>query len=104
MKAIFTTLAIAFGVWLIVKQPAAWSQVVSTPTPVSQLSRDMSRFPNFFQEGLEQREKEIQHLLDRQEAATEPALKNNVNPQAELDRLPQIQPSDFPSPDRSHTQ
>lgn len=104
MKAIFTTLAIACGVWLIVKQPAALGQVVSTPTPASQLSRDMSRFPNFFQEGLEQREKEIQHLLDRQEAASEPALKNNVNPQAELDRLPQIQPNNFPTPPQSQTQ
>jgi hypothetical protein len=103
MKAIFTTLAIACGVWLIVKQPAAFSQVASTPTPASQFSRDMSRFPNFFQEGLEHREKEIQRLIHRQEAATEPSLTNNVNPQAELDRLPQIQPNDFPTPAPSPT-
>ena len=104
MKTIFTTLAIACGVWLIVKQPAALSQVPSPLAPTSQLSRDMSRFPNFFQEGLEDREKEIQHLLDRQEAATEPVLQNNVNSQAELDRLPQIQPNDFPTPDQPQTQ
>jgi ABC-type bacteriocin/lantibiotic exporter with double-glycine peptidase domain len=104
MKAIFTTLAIAFGVWLIVKQPAALGQVASTPIPTSQLSRDMSRFPNFFQQGLEHREKEIRHLLDRQEAATEPPLQNNVNPQTELDRLPQIQPNNFPIPPQGQTQ
>lgn len=97
MKAIFTSLAIAFGVCLLGKQPTALSQVVSTPAPEEQLSRDMAPFPNFFQEGLKNRQKEIQTLLERQDASTEPPLKNNVNPQAQLDRLPQIQPSDFPT-------
>ena len=104
MKAIFTTVVIALGIWLLGKQPATLGQVPSTPTSTLQLSRDLAPFPNFFQEGVHQREEQIQQLIKRQEASPEPPLKNNVIPQAELELLPQIQPRDFLTPNQSQTE
>ena len=101
MKATFSTLAIAFVVWLLIKQPTTLSQVSSNPISDSQLSRNLTPVPNFFQEGLKKTEVEIHLLIHTEDTSREPALKNNVNSQAELDRLPQIQPSDFPTPHQS---
>lgn len=101
MKATFSTIAIAFIVWLLVKQPATLSQGVQNPRPPSQLSRDLAPVPNFFQEGLKKTEVEIHRLMHSGETANKRPLTTKVNSKAELDRLPQIQPSDFPTPQKS---
>ena len=101
MKATFSTLAIAFVVWLLIKQPTTLSQVSSNPISDSQLSRDLTPVPNFFQEGLKKTEVEIHRLIHTGDISAQHPLNNKVNPQVELDRLPQIQPSDFPTPHQS---
>lgn len=103
MKLNFThiTLAIAFvfsTAWLPEKQALAVENQESpllTPAQAQQLSRDLIPSPSqeFFQQGREMLEKEIQLLNQRQNTATEPPLQINVEPQTELDRLPQLQPT-----------
>jgi hypothetical protein len=99
MKAIFTRTVTALFLFF-----SASAAIAQTPAPTDQLSRDAAPFPNFFQSGQENLEREIQLLYKRQnalsassEALAEAPLKIKVNPQAELDRLPQIEPSDFQS-------
>ena len=102
MKSNFTymTLAIAFvfsTAWLPEKQALAVEnqEYPLTPAQAQQLSRDLIPSPSqeFFQQGREMLEKEIRLLDQRQHTSTEPPLKINVEPQTELDRLPQLQPT-----------
>jgi hypothetical protein len=102
MKPNFThiTLAIAFvfsTAWLPGKQALAVENQESplTPAQAQQLSRDLIPSPSqeFFQQGREMLEKEIQLLNQRQNTTSEPPLQINVEPQTELDRLPQLQPT-----------
>ncbi len=108
MKLISVTALFFSVVWLVGEQAAAIAQLspsAKISAPTAQLSRDVAPFPNFFQQGQESLDREIQLLYQRQnapsassgESLSEPPLKINVNPQAERDRLPQIQPSESQS-------
>jgi hypothetical protein len=109
MKRHFTpiTLAIALAVstaWLIGEPTKAVASESSglTPSEANRLSRDLatpSPSQDFFRQGQQMMEGEIQRLLQRQNASsdsplkTEPSFQNNVDIQKELDRLPQLQPN-----------
>ncbi len=71
-----------------------------TGSQANRLSRDLatpSPSQDFFRQGQQRMEGEIQRLLQRQNASsespiqTEPSFQNNVDIQKELDRLPQLQ-------------
>jgi hypothetical protein len=103
MKAILVCTVTA----LLCSTSAAWTQTLAPVDRLTthQLNLDVAPFPNFFKEGRENLNTEIQLLYQRQnsartssESVTESPLRINVKPEAELDRLPQIQPSDVPSP------
>ncbi len=103
MKLTYTTLGIALllsTAGLLGEQRAAVAgQESLTQSQVNQFSRDL--LPNtpsqdFFQQGRQRMEREILLLNQRQKAAsTEPILKIDVEIQTEIDRLPQLKPSDL---------
>ncbi len=70
-----------------------------TPAQINRLSRDLvPRTPSqdLFEQGQRRLETEIRLLNQRRNASsTEPILKINGDGQAEIDRLPQLQPSDL---------
>lgn len=72
-----------------------------TPAQLAQFARDFAPYPDFFQQGRELFEQEIQRMYQQQNAVHESPLKIELNPQAEIDRLPQIQPSDFSTQSQS---
>jgi hypothetical protein len=51
-----------------------------------------------FRQWQEKVDREIQRLTAGENALREPEFENNVNPQAELERLPQLQPDTFSQP------
>ncbi|HEY9632515.1 MAG TPA: hypothetical protein V6D14_03860 [Coleofasciculaceae cyanobacterium] len=102
MKQVFTpitivTATVSLLAGLLSQQASAWanSQSPLSPTQAAQLSRDLipSQPQEFFRQGQERFEAEIQNLIKRQTTSTEPPLEINVNPQVELERLPQVQPT-----------
>jgi hypothetical protein len=103
MKLTYTTLGIALLLsiaGLLGEQTAAVAgQESLTQAQVNQFSRDL--LPNtpsqdFFRQGRQRIEREILLLNQRQKAAsTEPILKIDVEIQTEIDRLPQLKPSDL---------
>lgn len=106
MKPILLTTLFLSTAWLLGKQTTAIAQLSPTSSNISvqsgQLSRDAATFPNFFQQGQESLDREIQLLYQRQnipsgssEAPIEFPLTIEGNPQTELDRLPQIRLRDF---------
>ena len=104
MKVNFTQKAIAIScvlsaAWLLSNQTFAAANPESplTPAQAQRLSRDLvpSNSQDFFRQGQLRLQREIQRLTPRQNASTESPLKIKVNPQAELDRLPQLQPTPF---------
>lgn len=68
-----------------------------TPEQVNRITRDVTAFPDFYERGREQFEQEIQRLQERQDAEPEPTLTINIDPQAEIDRIPQVKPDDVPT-------
>lgn len=64
-----------------------------TPEQVNRITRDVTTFPDFYERGREQFEKEIQRLQERQDTEPEPTLNIDVDPQAEIDRIPQLRPN-----------
>ncbi len=105
MKLRFThiTIAAAFvlsTVGLLSQQTSAASQESPlTPAQANQFSRDLvpsTPSQDFFRQGQQRIEREIQLLLQRRNASSEELLRINVNSQAELDRLPQLQQDNLP--------
>jgi hypothetical protein len=64
-----------------------------TPERVNRTTRDVTTFPDFYERGEEQFDREIERLRQRQDAESEPTLTIDVDPQAEIDRLPQVTPN-----------
>ena len=100
MKLTYTTVAIALLLsiaGLLSKPTVAVANQESLS--LEQLSRDLiptTPSQEFFQQGQQKIEREIFLLEQRQNAAlSEPILKINVDTSTELDRLPQLQPSDL---------
>ncbi len=82
--------------WLLGQPASALSQEALTPKQGDQLSHDLvpsTPSQDFFRQGQQQMEREAQYLYQRQHSSNEPILEDNVNPQAELDQLPQLEPS-----------
>lgn len=102
MKSIYITTATAFllsTIALLGEQTSAFAgQERLTPAQINRLSRDLlptTPSQDFFQQGRQRIEREL--FLNRREnaASTEPPLKINVDTQAEINRLPQLQPTDL---------
>jgi hypothetical protein len=83
-----------------------WTQTLAPINQIAnyRLERDVAPFPNFFKQGRENLNTEIQLLYQREntqrtsnQSPPESPLRINVQPQEELERLPQIRPSDVPS-------
>lgn len=78
--------------FLLIEQASATGQQPPRPTPVQaqHLSRDFfgSDSQDFFKQGQDVIEREIQILMKRQRASTEPVLKVNPQPRIEKDRSP----------------
>jgi hypothetical protein len=92
--SIATALLLSMPVLLSQQTSAVASQELQTLQQVNRLSRDLAPFPDFFQEGREKFEREIQLLNQRQNASsTEDILKIHVDSQAEIDNLPQFKPN-----------
>ena len=108
LTSITTLTALVFSAaWLLCEQTAAWTQQEAptlTPSQVQQLQRDLvpHNSQDFFRQGQERIEREIQLLSESQRASSEPLLKINVNTQTQQDRLPHLQPYEFtqPSPEQ----
>ena len=97
--SIATALLLSMPVLLSQQTSAVASQELQTLEQVNRLSRDLVPLPDFFQEGREKFEREIQRLDQRQNASsTEDILKIHVNSQAEIDNLPQFKPSNLQQP------
>ena len=103
MKLTYTTLGIALLLsiaGLLGEQRAAVAgQESLTSLQANQLSRDLlpsTPSQDFFRQGRQLIEREILLLNQRQNAAsTVPILKIDVEIQTEIDRLPQLKPSDL---------
>lgn len=100
MKLVFINIRIASATVLLLagllaQQSSANSQSSLTPAQSARIARDLvpSQSQEFFRQGQEKLEREIQHLRQQQTASPESPLKVNVNPQTELERLPQVQPT-----------
>ena len=93
---ITAALLLSIAVLLSQQTSVAASQRLEALEQVNRLSRDLAPFPDFFQEGRDKFEREIQ-LIDRiqNDSSTEPLLKIHVNSQTEIDRLPQLEPNDL---------
>lgn len=73
------------------------SVAMSPGEQFEQLANDLYSYPNFFEEGQEQFEREVQRLQQEQIDSSEPSLKIDTNLQGEIEQLPQLQPNDFPA-------
>lgn len=100
MKLTHLTIATALllSTGLLTQQSSALANQESlTPEQANRLSHDLipsTPSQDFFQQGQQKTEREIERLLQRQNAdSNEPLLRMNVDTQQEINRLPQIQPS-----------
>ncbi|MEQ8970535.1 MAG: hypothetical protein RIE73_09075 [Coleofasciculus sp. C1-SOL-03] len=99
---IATTLVFAIGLWHQPEKAVADQESLNSEQ-FSQFIRALTTYPDFFQEGREQFEREIQRLYQRQNAEHEMLLKINLDLEAQRESLQQIQPRDFPRvPQNSH--
>ncbi|HBB33569.1 MAG TPA: hypothetical protein DDZ80_22120 [Cyanobacteria bacterium UBA8803] len=81
----------------LLSQPTS---AVANPKPLTleqaaRFSRDLTSYPDFFQQGQEKLEREIERLYQRQNAPSETQLQINDNVRDELEQLPQIQQNNF---------
>ena len=94
-----TGLFLSMALLLSHQTSAVANQELQTIEQLNRLSRDLAPFPDFFQEGREKFEREIQLIEQRKNpASTEDILKIHVNSQAEIDNLPQFKPKDLQQP------
>jgi hypothetical protein len=108
LTSITTVTALVFSAaWLLGEQTAASAGQEAptlTPSQAQQLQRDLvpHNSQDFFRQGQERIEREIQLLSESQRASSEPLLKINVNTQTPQDRLPLLQLYQFtqPSPEQ----
>lgn len=110
MKLHFTPITLAITLlcnlaWLVSEptRAIASQEFRLSPSQANQLSRDLatpSPSQNFFHQGRERMEVEIRHLMYRQNAATEPPLKTDESIKEQLERIPQLQPSDLNQPEQ----
>lgn len=108
MKLHFTPITLAIALvcnlaWLVSEptRAIASQEFRLSPSQANRLSRDLatpSPSQNFFHQGRERMEMEIRHLLHRQNAATEPPLKMDESINEQLERIPQLQPSELNQP------
>jgi len=93
---IAATLVCAIGLWHQPKKAIA-DQDSANSEQFAQFVRALTTYPNFFQEGREQLEREIKRLYKQQETEPDTLLEINIDLEAQRESLQQIQPSDFPS-------
>ena len=114
MKLHFTPITLAILVcnlaWLVSEptKAIASQEFRLSPSQANRLSRDLatpSPSQNFFQQGRDQMEREIQHLMHRQNTVTEPPLRTDESINQQLERIPQLQPDEFnqPAQERSNS-
>ncbi|HEY9653323.1 MAG TPA: hypothetical protein V6C95_21870 [Coleofasciculaceae cyanobacterium] len=69
-----------------------------TPEQAAQISRDLTSYPDFFQRGREEFEREIQRVYNKQKALAEPPIDIHVDTQEQVNQFPQLQQKDFSIP------
>jgi hypothetical protein len=89
---IITATALLLAGFVGQQAPAVAGVERLTPEQVNCITRDVTTFPDFYEQGREQFEQEIQRLQERQDTESEPTLTINFDPQAEIDRIPQVSP------------
>ncbi|MEQ8963389.1 MAG: hypothetical protein RLP02_36715 [Coleofasciculus sp. C2-GNP5-27] len=92
---IATTLVFAIGLWHQPEKAVADQESLNSEQ-FSQFIRALTTYPDFFQEGREQFEREIQRLYQRQNAEHEMLLKINLDLEAQRESLQQVHPRSLP--------
>jgi hypothetical protein len=91
----FLTALVLSTVCLLSQQSLAFADPV-----VSGVYSDLYPYrpEELFRQWQQKVDREIQRLTAGENALSEPEFENNVNPQSELERLPQLQPDTFSQP------
>lgn len=96
--SITIAIAIMFSSALLLGKQTSAVASPGSMAPGVNLGRDLvpSRSQELFRQWQERIEKEAQNLIQKSSRASssEPLLRTNVEPQVELERLPQLQPDD----------
>lgn len=97
LTRLFIAATLVFAIELWYQQEDAVANQESTQSEqLAQFSRALTTYPDFFQEGREQLEREIKRLYQRQNTEPKTLLEINLDLEAQRESLQQIQPQDFP--------